>query len=370
MRPYIQALTMLLCGAFLAACSTVPRGAPLQVEIISQAESSDAEFAVYPVTRAFLPTVREWPVIGEPEMSWPRRDPGPSNNVILAGDRLNLRIWDSGDNSLLTAPEQRTVDIPNMRVSTAGTIFVPYVGDVAVTGLTMDRARAMIQAEMEAIVPSAQVQLAVAEGPDNSVDLVGGVATPGTYPLPDPNHTVLSLIASSGGVRPEIRNPQIRLSRNGRIFGTSVERLLEDPQLDTRLKGGDKIVVEEDRRYFLTIGSASVQSLHPFTKDRISAMDAIAITGGVNAVRADPQGILILREYPPSATEPGRRGPRAERVVFTLDLTDTDGLFSARNFDVRSGDVVLATESPVTSLRTVLGIVGQAFGIFNAIPVE
>jgi polysaccharide export outer membrane protein len=82
--------------------------------------------------------------------------------------------------------------------------------------------------------------------------------------------------------------------------------------------------------------------------------------------RANPEGILILREYPASAVSAGVRGPRRTRVVFTLDLTTSDGLFSARNFFIQSGDLVLATESALTDTRTILGLVGSVFGLVNA----
>jgi polysaccharide export outer membrane protein len=70
-----------------------------------------------------------------------------------------------------------------------------------------------------------------------------------------------------------------------------------------------------------------------------------------------------LREYPASALDAGQRGPRQQRVVFTIDLTTSDGLFSARNFYINSGDLVLATESALSSVNVVFGIVGSAFGL-------
>ena len=88
--------------------------------------------------------------------------------------------------------------------------------------------------------------------------------------------------------------------------------------------------------------------------------------GGVNDTRADPKGILILREYPTSALETDGSGPAEQRVVFTLDLTNSDGLFSARNFPIYSGDLVLATESPVVFVRTFIGVIGSGFGILSA----
>jgi len=346
----------------LAACS-LPRGAGMEREIIGGADNAEAEFAIYPVTRAFLPALAEWPVTGEPELNWITTSAGSRSQIIAPGDMVSISIWDSNDNSLLTAPEQRVVGLEEMRVAANGTIFMPYIGDTRIAGMSPQAARVRLQSELEAIVPSAQVQLSMAAGRGNSVDLVGGVSSPGSYPLPDRSYTVLSLISEGGGVRSDLNNPQIRLMRQGNLFGTSITRLYSEPNLDTRLVGGDQVIVENDRRYFLSLGAAGRQDQHPFEQDIVTALDAMAIIGGVNSSRADPEGILILREYPASALRAGERGPRMERVVFTLDLTTSDGLFSARNFRINSGDLVLATESPVRSVQTIFGLVGSVFGL-------
>ena len=99
----------------------------------------------------------------------------------------------------------------------------------------------------------------------------------------------------------------------------------------------------------MSLGAAGAESQFDFNRDNVSALDALSIIGGVNDTRANPKGVLVLREYPASALKSGQRGPRQQRVVFTIDLTTSDGLFSARNFHINSGDLVLATESPVSS---------------------
>lgn len=55
-------------------------------------------------------------------------------------------------------------------------------------------------------------------------------------------------------------------------------------------------------------------------------------------------------------------GPDRERVVFTIDLTSADGLSSARQFALTNGDLVYVTESRIARTRTILGLVGTAFG--------
>ena len=88
--------------------------------------------------------------------------------------------------------------------------------------------------------------------------------------------------------------------------------------------------MEEDRRYFLSLGAAGSQSQHRFTQDHLSALDAVSIIGGVESRRGNPGGVLVLREYPANSGAPRTiRGPDQSRVVFTVDLTSADGLFSA-----------------------------------------
>jgi len=366
MKPFSLRGGMAVLLVLLVAACSLPGGPGIPKKELRKADAALPEFAVYQVTRALLPSVAGWPLTGENNHSWITRQPGPMIQRIAAGDRLDLTVWDSDENTLLASAGQKVVDLRSARVDASGHIFVPYLDKVRVAGMTPERAREHVQQELSVLIPSAQVQLTLTEGRRNTVDLVGGVGQPGAYPLPDRNFSVLSLLSAGGGVSGGLDNPQIRLMRDGRIYGTSVARLYAEPALDTTLRGSDKVIVEEDRRYFISLGATGAERLHPFTKDTISAMDAMAISDGLADSSANPKGILILREYPASALRPGQRGPRHQRVVFTLDLTSADGLFSARQFRIHPNDVVLATESPITAARTIFGLIGSAFGVVNA----
>ncbi|MCX7566009.1 polysaccharide export protein [Sulfitobacter sp. F26169L] len=359
-------LWIALCGT-LAACGALPRGAAIQSEVTKGADQPEADFAVYPVTKAFLPSVSEWPDTGARHYGWLSHSHGTNAQIIRPGDTLNLVIWDSAENSLLMAPGERSTNLTNMRVSEGGSIFVPYVGKVRVAERTPDNARLLLQRQLEAVAPGAQVQLSMAEGRINSVDMVGGVRSPGNLKMPDQNFSVLAAISAAGGVNESLTNPQVKLVRSHKTYRTSLQRLFDNPKLDTRLRGGDRIIIEKDSRYFLSLGAAGKESQFSFNRDKVSALDALSIIGGVNDVRANPKGVLILREYPASALNAGQRGPRQQRVVFTIDLTTSDGLFSARNFFINSGDLVLATESPVSSVGVIVGLVGSAFGLINLV---
>jgi polysaccharide export outer membrane protein len=359
-RPIVVAL---VCCSSMAAC-TLPRGAALSSEILREKDAETPDFQVVEVTRATLAAVNSWPrVEATGDRRWIPAQRGPESQIIQTNDRVTVTIWDNEPNSLLTPAGLKSITIPEVTVSSAGTIFLPYVEEVMIRGQTPDEARRNLQAALTAIAPSAQVQLTVTQGQGNAVDMVGGVARPGTYPLPDRNRTVLSLIAQAGGITPGLRNPVVRLIRDGTTYEISAERLLADASLDTTLRGRDKIVVDEDRRYFTALGATGHEQIVHFDKDRITAIEAMSMLGGLADARANPRGVLILREYPAAALRADDSGPRMERVVFTFDLTTADGLFAARSFQVAHRDTVVATESPVVLASTILGLLGSTLGV-------
>ncbi len=338
----------------VVACS-LPRGAALEKEITKQRKGDPTEFAVYPVSKNLLPQIDRWP--GDPKANrhWLRHK-GTSSVAIAPGDIVDLVIWDSDSNSLLTSPEQKSTQLDNILVSRSGTIFMPYLEKIHIAGLGADAARQKIQRQMEQIIPSAQVQLSVTPGARHSVDLVGGVAQPGSYPLTDPDGhvTVLGLISQGGGVVPDMNNPQVSLTRGGRVYQIALKQVFENPSLDTVLRGRDKVIVAEDDRYFRSLGASQTEAIIPFDRETISALDAMSMIGGLQDRRANPQGILILREYPPSAVKSG--GPTHQRVIFSVDLTKADGLFSADRMLIHPGDTVMVTESPVVAAETIIGL--------------
>ena len=353
-------------AAFAAGCSNLPQGAALRTDITKDAHTLENDLAFYQVNRALLPAIEAWPPVNsEFSNGWPKSDQGSLGQVIAPGDRVTVSIWDNQENSLLLSDGQRVAPLGEMAVSPSGRVFIPYVGDIRIAGMGPERARSAIQSQLLEISPSAQVQLTMAAGRQNTVDLVAGVSSPGNYPLPDNNFSVLALISQGGGVPPTLRNPRVKLQRGNSTYVTSIERLYKDPQIDTVLSGGDKVIVQEDKRFFLSLGAAGKEEIVYFDRENITALEAISMIGGLSDSRADPEGVLVLREYPRSALSAGVRGPQKQRVVFAIDMTSADGLFSARNLYIQPGDVVLATESPVTRVQTVVQLIGSGFGLIN-----
>lgn len=363
MTSLVRVLSIVLIFA-VSACGSLPRGAALQREVTREARAENSQFQVLPVTRHNAKLISHWPVTGwSGGFNWIKANRGPQSQVLRVGDQVNLRIWDNQANSLLTPVGSNVTVMEGLVVAPDGTIFVPYVGNVVINGLTAAGARARIQTELAPIAPDAQVQLTTTPGVINSVSVVGGVASPGTYPLPTRDTSILSVLASAGGINETLRNPLVTVQRGNNTYSIPAKDLFENPNKNTRLRGDDKIIVQQDDRAFTALGASGSEDLIYFPKEYVTALEAVSLMGGLNDNRADPKGILVLREYPAKhvVAEP-LNGPRKPHVIFALDLTSADGLFAARNFLINPNDTVLATESPVVAVRTIMSLFGSALG--------
>lgn len=360
------ALRLLVMAALwgLAACD-LPRTAPPQATVLRDSKGEARDVMVVTLGRDTVEQVAQWalPEAAQPR-PWPPVGSGERGIILRPGDRLSLTVWDNETNSLLTSEGQKAVAIGVAAVSAAGTVFLPYIGEVAVGGLGVGAARARLQEQVAESFGAAQVQLEVEPGPGNMVGILGGVARAGSYPLPEGGLTALGLLGLAGGPTPALENPQLRLLRGGHSHGIALARLIDDPGADVRLRGGDRLMLEEDGRLFIALGASGKQDLIAFGRESLSALEAVSKIGGIASARGSPRGVLILREYPDSARDPaGRRGPDRVRVVFTLDLSDTEGLFAAARFAIAPGDLVMVTESPGNALRMSLALFSQGLGI-------
>lgn len=362
----------------LAGCKSFPSGSGLESEVLKNGDDVVAgtatatspgvpsEFAVEAVTRGNLQRFASWPIVGDTSKPWIGHTDTASARVIAPGDTVSLTIWNTDDNSLLTTDGGRFISLPPKLVSPDGSIFLPYIGETNIAGMSPEAARLAVEQAYVGVIPSVQAELTLTEGRKNSVSLISGVGSPGAYPLADQNVTLLEVLALAGGADTSLNNPQLRLQRGSKTYGIPVDRLLSDTSLNTTLKGGDRIFVESDKRYFMSLGAAATETQVFFPHEHVTALDALALIGGLTDDRANAKGILILRQFPQGAVRQDGTGPRHMRTVFTVDLTSADGLFSAGQFMINPGDLIYITEAPTIDALKTLGLIGLIFGLTNS----
>lgn len=291
------------------------------------------------------------------------------SDTIRAGDVLGITVYENVDDSLLGA-EGAPATLEEVQVDGAGFIFIPYAGRIKAAGNSPEAIRRIITAKLADQTPDPQIEVRRAAGDGSTVSLVGAVGGQGVYPIERPTRSLATMLARSGGITiaPEIAQiTVIRGKARGKIW---FEDLYTHPELDIALRGGDKILVEQDTRSFTALGATGSQARVPFETQNLSAIEAIAQVGGLLAASADPTGVFVLRNEPEEVAEQvlGRNDLEgAQRMVYVLNLTEPNGMFMARDFVIRDSDTLYVTEAPFTQwtkiLTAITGTASSAAGI-------
>lgn len=282
------------------------------------------------------------------------------SDTIRPGDVLGITVYENVDDPLLGVEGSPATVLEEVQVDGAGFIFIPYAGRIKASGNTPDAIRRIITNKLGEQTPDPQVEVRRAAGDGSTVSLIGSIGAQGVYAIERPTRTLGTMLAQAGGVtiEPEIAQiTVIRGTHRGKIW---LEDLYEHPQLDIALRGGDRILVEEDTRSFTALGATGGQAQVPFESQTLSALEGIAQVGGLNAGTADPTGVFVFRNEPAevAAQVLGRSDlVGAQRLVYVLDLTKPNGMFMARDFVIRDGDTIYVTEAPFTQWNKVISAI-------------
>jgi polysaccharide export outer membrane protein len=180
------------------------------------------------------------------------------------------------------------------------------------------------------------------------------------------------MIAKAGGVTTDPENTRVTVIRGSKKGTVWLVDLYASNKQDISLRPGDRILIKQDTRRFTALGATGSQSLVEFPAPEMSAIEAIAYMGGLNSNLADPTGVFIFRDEP--AEYANRVLARDDfvapkRFAYVLNLTEPNGIFLGRDFQVRDGDTIYVTEAPyvqwIKSLSVLTGSVGAAASLSN-----
>ena len=273
------------------------------------------------------------------------------------GKTSTIRFWARADRAAQARPCSR-----KSRWTARGFIFIPYAGRIRAAGNTPEAIRRIITNKLEEQTPDPQVEVRRLAGDGATVSLVGAVGGQGVYPIERPTRTLTTMLARAGGISIEPEIAQITVIRGDKRSKVWLQDLYQNVELDIALRGGDKILVEEDTRRFTALGATGGQSQVQFESQTLSAVEAIAQVGGLSATSADPTGVFVFRNEPAEVANVvlGRDDLQgAQRLIYVLDLTQPNGMFLARDFSIRDGDTLYVTEAPFTQWnKTISAITG------------
>lgn len=205
---------------------------------------------------------------------------------IGAGDGLKMSVFGNPDLSL------------ESKVSQAGTISFPLIGEVNVAGLTVSEAEKKISGMLESggFIRKPQVNINVTMLQSQQVSLLGQINRPGRYPL-DGKRNLTDMIALAGGVSADsgdtvtlIRNHDGQTTRQ--VINIAEMMRSGDVKQNIQLENNDVIFVDRAPRFYVF---GEVQHPGTYRLERNMTVLQVLSAGGGLSPRGTLRGVKIKR---------------------------------------------------------------------------
>jgi polysaccharide biosynthesis/export protein len=370
-QPRNAVLTALIIMSLGLSACTQPRPGPTQSEIFSGSVLRDGNAFVVAVGDRVNRTLNTSPARGFSDAL--QRGQVIGSDTVRVGDVITVTIFENVPEGLLSTTETRGARLEQVQVAEDGFIFVPFAGRIRAAGQTPEGLRGTIARQLDEQTPDPQVYISRAVGDGSTVSVVGRVNAQGVYPIERPTGRLTAMIARAGGVNLPPQSAFITVARGAHRNRVALEDLFRNPELDIALRGGDRILVEQDQRRFSVLGATGTQTLVPFDSPTLTAIEGLARVGGLDPTRADPTGVFVFRNEPEEISRRllGRQDLVGDqRLIYVLDLTQPNGMFHARDFQIRDGDTIYVTEASavqwnrqIATISGTLGATGSAAAI-------
>lgn len=208
-------------------------------------------------------------------------------DVLGAGDVLKVNVYGNPDLSIET------------RVTDAGSITFPLIGQVNVGGMAIPAAEKKIAGLLESggYLKKPQVSIIVTQVQSQQVSVLGQVNRPGRYPLEGGKRNLMDVLAQAGGIAAD-GGDSVTLIRT-RAGKTSTEKvdvieMVRSGQLDHNydLAANDVIYVERAPRFYIY---GEVQRPGMFRLERGMTVTQALSAGGGLTLRGTERGMEIKR---------------------------------------------------------------------------
>lgn len=206
-----------------------------------------------------------------------------------AGDTIKIQVYQNPDLSL------------DARISDAGQISYPLLGEIQLQGMTIhDAERAIADGLRQGnFVKSPQVTILLTTARGSQVSVLGEVQRPGRYALESAQTHLTDMLANAGGVVQNDGSDLVTVvgTRDGQPFRQQVDlpRVFSSAERpgDLILQGGDVIYVDRAPTFFIY---GEVQRPGQVRLDRgMTLLQGLAAGGGLT-MRGTQRGIRIHRK--------------------------------------------------------------------------
>ncbi len=245
------------------------------------------------------------------------------------------------------------------RLGSDGTVLLPLIGSVKVGGLTVAEATDLIAKKYGAgFVKNPSVLITVLQYRKSTFSLLGQVAHPGIYEIPEGAHiTILEALSMAGGFGPTAAQNSVSIKRkeDGKDIVLKVRAgdMAQNPDAAPfEVESGDTILVpasQFQQNSFTVLGQVAKPGLYQIPEgSHITIIDAVSLAGGYTPTAL--QGAITVKRM-------------AGGRVTTLKVNGSAmGQSSAEPFAVQAGDSIIVPYG--TSTYSILGQVEKP-GIYE-----
>jgi polysaccharide export outer membrane protein len=244
-------------------------------------------------------------------------------------DLLEIKVLDMPELSNLT-----------IRVSEDGTITLPLIGNLLISGMTKDEIEKLITKYVEAkYIKNPQVTIFIKEYQSQRVSVIGAVNKPGTYQLLG-RVTILDIISQAGGFQDNASNEIVVLRKSttgpGAIIRINIVDLTinGDEKLNIPLQAGDLINIPNDKNITIYVFGAvkNPGAIQILQSKQVNVVKAIAQAGGLSD-SGSYSGITIKRSL--------KDGKELNIVVNLKEIING----KKPNIILQDGDIIFIKES-------------------------
>lgn len=207
----------------------------------------------------------------------------PTADYLLGpGDVLEVSVWGYNDLTRLVA------------VRPDGKISLPLVGEVAASGVSVERLTQVLTRAFAVYIRTPQVTVILKEFRRIQVSILGQVARPGTYALP-PDARLIDLLAVAGGLTEVAALAEAQLLQAGKPpVRIDLERLLRgDPAVNVALTGGETLVIPEDLVNIVNVIGEVARPGRYRLKGEMRVLDALLLAGGLTEKASVTQARIV-----------------------------------------------------------------------------
>lgn len=390
----LSKLVVLILGALALAGCALPSAGPTKSQV---ERSSDPTLDVYlvKVTPTVVRSLSQIKTDGFPG-SFRLQNHRPTV-ALQPGDVVGVSIYEAGGSPLfgnstggattqLPSTAAQGTSLPGQLIEPDGQILIPFVGRVRVAGRTPTQAADEIARLLAPETVKPQVLVSVLNNNSNTVSVGGEVNKAGLVPLTLRGERLLDVIAQAGGPRFPAFETDVRVMRGNTVASIPLQQVLISPPDNIVARPNDTVVLTRNPKTFVVLGAVTKVAQYGMESERVTLAEGIARAGGTMDAYGDLSGIYLLRNEPSALaraiiasdtaavdtayvqTDETRNlsGPQT-RVIYRVDLTQTNGYFFAQNIVLRDKDIVLVANAETAQIQKALtllrGFTGAYFDV-------